>query len=236
MFGPGTTAAAIDAFERRFTHAAGAHFMIAANGKEAYPISEAESLSFRAIYRRRMERARRLRRGALLAVVPLLWLLAQLAHDPPGRMGPAWQAAYLLVMMGLPLFGLIQHPITSDLTKTGIERRLKRRITTRHPPAVTPPATPLGRFAKRLLIAALAIEVAIQLFHAFAGRDELAAHMRVLYGLQSGDESWTARLTGHLSSAILLCVVAGAALLAIDRRNRRAADAAKAAKADGQAS
>lgn len=228
MFGPGTTGAAIDAFESRFTSAAGAHFMIAANGKEAYPIGEAESLAFRALYRRRMRRARWIRRGSFLAVIPLLMLLSAVSDDVPSWALPALRSASALIFLGLPLLGLIQHPIVSDLTKTAIERRLKHRITTRHPPAVTPVATPLGRFAKRLLIAAFAIEAAILLFHAIGGRDELAAHMRVLYGLTSGNEGLAARLTGNLSWVVQFALLTGFLLLMLDRRRKRAAARAKA--------
>jgi hypothetical protein len=54
MFGPSSTAARIDAFESRFAMANGAHFPIAANGKEARPISEAEWIAFRELYRGRI--------------------------------------------------------------------------------------------------------------------------------------------------------------------------------------
>ncbi|MEA3043232.1 MAG: hypothetical protein QOJ53_1249 [Sphingomonadales bacterium] len=228
MFGPGTTGAAIDAFESRFTSAHGAHFLIAANGKEAYPISEAESLAFRALYRRRMERARWIRRGALLGLIPLLIVLGRIAEASPDSLRQAFRDASGLLILGLPLFGLIQHPITSDLTKVGIERRLKRRMTTRYAPAVTPVATPLGRFAKKLLITAFAIEAAIYLFHFFGPIDEFAAHMRVLYGMQSGNESMTARLTGNLSWVVQLSIVTGIILLMVDRRRKRAAERARA--------
>ena len=231
MFGPSTTGAAIDAFESRFTNAAGAHFMIAANGKEAYPIGEAEGLAFRALYRRRMGRARWIRRASLIAVIPLLMLLNTLMPAPSDWLRSALQQASGLLLLGLPLIGLAQHPITSDLTKVGIERKLKHRMTTRFAPAITPVATPLGRFAKRMLIAAVAIEVAILLFHAFGSRDDLAAHMRVLYGLESGNEGLAARLTGNLSWVVQLAIVTGVLLMMLDRRRRRIAERAKAAEA-----
>jgi branched-subunit amino acid transport protein len=234
MFGPGTTGAAIDAFESRFTSAVGAHFMIAANGKEAYPISAAESLAFRALYRRRMERARWIRRGALLGLIPLLMVLGRIAEASPDSLRQAFRDASGLLILGLPLFGFIQHPITSDFTKVGIERRLKRRMTTRHAPAITPVATPLGRFAKRLLITGFAIEGALYVLHALGPREEFAAHMRVLYGLTSGNESLTARLTGNLSWVVLLSIVAAFTLQVVDRRRRRVAAArAKAEAAAG---
>jgi hypothetical protein len=231
MFGPGTTGAAIDAFASRFTSAHGAHFLIAANGKEAYPISEAESLAFRALYRRRMRRARLIRRAALLGVIPLMILNANLMPQERGWLRDAQELAQLLILFGLPLIGLVQHPITSDLTKIGIERPLKRRMTTRFAAAITPVATPLGAFARKVLITGFAIEAAIYLFHAFGPRDELAAHMRVLYGLQSGNEGMTARLTGSLSWVVQLAIFGGIILLIVDRRRKRAAERARDAAA-----
>jgi hypothetical protein len=231
MFGPGTTGAAIDAFESRFTSAGGAHFMIAANGRYAYPISEAESLSFRARYRRVMGRARWIRRAALIAFIPLTIAIATFTPAGPRWLREAFQTLELLALFGLPLFALAQHPIIGDLTKLAIERPLKRRITTRFAAAVTPPTTRLGAFAKKLLITAFAIE--IMLYHGFGSREDYAAYMRSLYGLRSGNEDWTARFTGSLSWVVQLCLVGGAVLLAVDRRNKRAA--AGRAKAEAAA-
>jgi hypothetical protein len=59
--------------------------------------------------------------------------------------------------------------------------------------------------------------------------------MRVLYGLQSGNEGWAARFTGSLSRVVQLCLVAGGVLLMLDRRNKRAAERAKAEAARDQA-
>jgi len=209
--------------------------MIAANRKEAYPISEAESLAFRALYRRRMGRARWIRRGALIGLIPLLMILGRIAEVTPDSMRQAFRDATGLLILCLPLFGLIQHPITSDFTKVGIERRLKRRMTTRHAPAITPVATPLGRFAKKVLITGFAIEAALYLWHALGPREEFAAHMRVLYGLTSGNESMAARLTGNLSWVVLLSIAAAFALQVIDRRRKRAGERAKAEAAAGEA-
>jgi hypothetical protein len=236
MFGPGTTGAAIDAFESRFTSAGGAHFMIAANGKYAYPISEAESLAFRARYRASINRARWIRRGALIAFIPLTVAIGTFMPDGPRWLRDIFQTAELLTLFGLPLFGLAQHPIIGDLTKMAIERPLKRRITTRFAAAVTPVTTRLGAFARKLLITAFAIEIAIMLYHGFGPREDYAAYMRSLYGLQSGNEDWAARFTGSLSRVVQLCLVAGAVLLMVDRRNKRAAERARAeAAARGQA-
>ena len=233
MLGPRTTGAAIDAFESRFTSANGAHFLIAANGKEAWPISEAESLAFRALYRRRMRRARWIRRGALLAFIPLTVMLGTWMPAEPRWLRNAFQTAQLLALFGLPLLGLAQHGITSDLTQRAIARPLKRRITTRFAPAVTPVRTRLGAFARKLLITAVAIEIAIMLYHAFGSREGLAAYMRVLYGLQSGNEDMAARFTGSLSWVVQLCFIAGALLLMVDRRIRNAAARAKAGASPG---
>lgn len=227
MFGPRTTAAAIDAFESRFTSAGGAHFLIAPNGRDAWPISEAESLAFRALYRRRMRRARWLRRGALLAFIPLTVMIGTWMPAEPRWLRNAFQTAQLLALFGLPLLALAQHGITSDLTQRTIARPLKHRITTRYGPAVTPVRTQLGAFARKLLITAVAIEIAIMLYHAFGSRDGLAAYMRVLYGLQSGNEDMVARFTGNLSWVVQLCLIAGALLLMVDRRIRSAAARAK---------
>jgi len=221
MFGPGTTAAAIDAFESRFTSVGGAHFLIAANGREAYPLGEAESLALRERYRRRMGWARWIRRAALFGFIPLTIMIATLTPHDPRWLREAFQTAELLALFGLPLFGLAQHPIVSDLTKLAIERPLKRRITTRYAPAVTPAVTRLGAFAKKLLITAFAMEVAIMLYHSFGPREELAAYLRMLYGLPSGNEGWAARFAGSLSRILQYVLVTGALLLMLDRRNRR---------------
>jgi|GEM_PF-4242174 len=231
MFGPGTTGAAIDSFESRFTSTAVGHFMIAANGSEAYPIGEAESLAFRELYRRRMRRARWIRRASLFAFIPLLILINTWSDEAPDWLRAALQWAHALILLGLPLFGLAQHPITSALTKAAIERPLKRRITTRFAPALTPVATPLGVFAKKVLITAFAIEVAIVVAHALGPRAEYAAHMRVLYGLPVGNESWLAWFTGSLAWWAQLAIFAGVGLLMLDRRGKRAAERAKAAEA-----
>ena len=223
MFGPGTTAAAIDAFESRFTSAAGAHFLIAANGAEAYPVSEAESLAMRELYRRRMGRARWIRRAALFGFIPLTMAIGSAMPHDPRWLRTAFQTAQLLALFGLPLFGLVQHPITSGLIRRAIERPLKRRITTRYAPAVTPVTTRLGAFAKKLLITAFAMEVAIMVYHSLGPREELAAYLRMLYGLPGGNESWAARFTGSLSRILQLVLVAGALLLMLDRRNRSSA-------------
>lgn len=229
MFGPGTTAAAIDAFESRFTNVGGAHFLIAANGREAYPLGEAESLALRERYRRSMGRARWIRRAALFGFIPLTVAIARLTPHDPRWLRTAFQTAELLALFGLPLFGLAQHPIASDLAKRAIERPLKRRITTRYAPAVTPVATRLGAFAKKLLVTAFAIEIALMIYHSLGPREELAAYLRILYGLPAGNEDWAARFTGSLSRILQLVLVAGALLLMLDRRNRRvAAERAKA--------
>jgi hypothetical protein len=74
MHGPITTAGKIDAFEARFTIVGGAHFLIAPNGKEAWPISAAEADAFKALYRRRMQGALAAAVGVYRAVRPALAL------------------------------------------------------------------------------------------------------------------------------------------------------------------
>jgi hypothetical protein len=228
MFGPTTTGGAIDTFESRFTSTAVGHFMIAANGKHAYPISEAESLAFRALYRRRMGRARWIRRIGLLAVIPVLIVINTWSNEAPAWLQEVLRWVHVLTLLALPVVAMVQHPITNLITRTGIERPLKTRMTTRFPEAVTPVVTPLGAFAKKVLITAFAIEVGVALVHAFTPRAELAGHMRVLYGLQSGSESWTAQLTGNIAWYATLAIIGSAILLMIDRRNKRAAAQATA--------
>jgi hypothetical protein len=82
-----------------------------------------------------------------------------------------------------------------------------------------------------VLITAFAIEIAILLYHGLGPREELAQHLQVLYGLQSGNEGWAARLSGSLAWAGQLAILAGALLLMLDRRNKRAAERAKAKEA-----
>lgn len=229
MFGPGSTAGKIDEYESRFTTVNGAHFLIAANGEEAYPISATESREFRDLYRRRMTRAGRIRRLAVLGPFFLL-LFLMLTESLPSWLRPVRQAAGLLVMAALPL-GLIQHPVTSDLARMSIERRLKRRITTRFPAAVTLALTPLGRFAKRLLIACVALEIGMAAVHAIVGMDALAEHMRVMYRQGDGAEGMLAQVTGNLAWGVQFAAMLGIVLMIVDRRSRRLA-AERAAEAD----
>jgi hypothetical protein len=231
MFGPTTTGGAIDTFESRFTSTAVGHFMIAANGKEAYPLSEAESLAFRALYRRRMGRARWIRRIGLFAVIPVLILINTWSDEAPAWLQAILRWVHALTILALPVVAMAQHPITSLLTRAGIERPLKNRMTTRLPAAVTPVTTPLGAFARKMLITAFVIEAAIALVHAFTPRAEVAGHMRVFTGLRSGSESWTAQLTGNIAWYAILAMIVSAILLMIDRRNKRAAARAKAEQA-----
>jgi hypothetical protein len=224
MLDPTSTARKIDEFESRFTTVNAAHFLIAANGKEAYPISAAEASEFKALYRRRMMWARWLRRIVVIGPFALLFLT-------PSALGPylfAWGVAPYLLF--LPL-GLIQHPIVSDLTKVSIERRLKRRITTRLPAAVTPARTPLGRFARRLLLTCIALEIGMVALHAMMGMDALAEHMRIMYRQGNGHEGLLAQVTGNLVWGVLLAAMFSMALMMVDRWSRRLA-AVRAEKAE----
>lgn len=229
MFGPRSTAGKIDEYESRFTIVNGAHFLIAGNGREAWPISAAEAAEFKALYRRRMERARWIRRSVFL--VPLLFILLDILSLPP----PDALAIVLLplYLIAVPV-SLAQHPITSDLTRAGIERRLKRRITTRLPAAITPPLTPLGRFGKRLLIACVAIELGTIALHLALGRDAYAQHMRILYRVGNGQEGLLAQITGNLAWGAQFAAMLAILLLIVDRRSRRLA-AERAKQADESA-
>lgn len=235
MLGAPTTGVAIEAFESRFTWANGAPFLIAANGKEAIPISEAEGIAWRDLYRRRMVRARWIRRLALLGTIPFLMLLGQLLPRPSEEWRPFLQQLTGLVLLGVPALGLIQHPLTSFLTIRAIERPLARRITTRFEKAVTRNRTPLGRLAIGLIIGAVAIHALLGVVHALVPTAEYAAHMRVLYGLRAGNESWTALITGNLSKYSFFALVIGLLLMSVDRRKRREAEAAAAAERDAGA-
>jgi hypothetical protein len=231
MFGPATTAGLIDEYESRFTTANGARFLIARAGDEAWPISEQESIAFRDRYRRRMMRARLIRRFSLI-VFPVLLVLGWLLPREPHWFIKAYQGLTALALFAAPLLGLLQHRLTSDITRTGIERALERRITTRHDPAITPSATPLARVVRNTLILAGAILLAIEIGHMIGPREELAAHIRVLTGLTAGNESPLARFTGTLAYMLYWTTVTGAVLLWFDRRKRRRAAAGSRPRAD----
>lgn len=231
MFGPATTAGLIDEYESRFTTANGARFLIARAGDNAWPISEQESAEFRDRYRRRMMRARLIRRFSLI-VFPLLLVLGWQLPREPRWFIEAYQGLTALALFAAPLLGFLQHKLTSDITKAGIERPLERRITTRHDPAITPAATPLARVVRNTLILAGAILVAIEIGHMIGPREELAAHMRVLTGLTAGNESLLARFTGTLAYMLYWTMLVGAGLLWFDRRKRRRAAAGSGPQAD----
>ena len=228
MFGYGFTDEALSKFESRLTIVNGAHFFIAANRREAYPISAAEAVAFRDLYRRRMERARWIRRLSLMLIIPVAILLINLAPREPRWLGDAFIAAALVILFLGPQFTVLQHPITSWLTRNSIERQLQRRLTTRLEAAVKPRFSPLGRFAGTLLIAALSIEIGSIVIHAIGGQEELAAHMRVFTGLTDGHEGWLARVTGNLSWFGFIALAAAFVLLMVDRRRKRAAERAEA--------
>lgn len=223
MYGPSTTAGKIDAFETRFTRVNGGHFLIAPDGKEAWPISAAEDAEFKALYRRRMERARWFRRGLLLGPL-LLIVLTMISFPVPDSLAAILLPLYLLA---IPI-GLIQHPVTSDFTIRRIERGLKHRITTRFPAAITPPLTPLGHFGRRLLFACVALEIGMIGFRLLLNREALAEHMRVMYRHTNGHEGVLAQVTGNLAWGLQYAALLAIVLLFIDRRSRRlAAERAK---------
>ena len=227
MFGPTTTAGKIDEFETRFTRVNGADFFITANGKEAWPVSAAEAEDFKALYRRRMARAKWIRRALLIGPI-LLILLSMLSAALPDGLAAIVFPIYFL---SIPT-ALAQHPITSDLTRVGIERRLKHRITTRLPAAITPALTPVGRFGRQLLFACVAIEIGMIAMRFCLPRPLLAEHMRILYRMGNGQEGPFALVTGNLAWASHYALFLAIMLLLIDRRSRRkAAEQAKAVEA-----
>lgn len=222
MHGPISTAGKIDQFESRFTLVGGAHFLIAPNGEEAWPVSAAEAAEFKGLYRRRMERARWIRRAVF--IVPFGLLLLSMA----GAAVPDWLAAWVLMLYLVavpPAF--LQHKLTSDLTRRGIERQLQRRITTRLQAAITPERTMAGVFGKRLLMTCVAVEIGVIALHLAMDRAAFAAHMRVLYGRTAGNESVLAQLTGHLAWLAQYGLVLAVLLMIADRliRRRRASSA-----------
>jgi hypothetical protein len=220
MLGPATTAGLIDEYESRFTTANGARFLIARAGDEAWPISEQESIEFRDRYRRRMMRARLIRRVSLI-VFPVLLVLGWLLPREPRWFIEAYQGLTALALFAAPLLGFLQHRLTSDVTRAGVERLLERRITTRHDPAITPSATPLARVVRKTLILVGLILLTIEIGHLIGPREELAAHIRVLAGLTAGNESPLARFTGTLAYMLYWTGLIGAVLLWLDRRKRR---------------
>lgn len=228
MLGYGFTNEALSRFESRLTIVNGAHFFIAANRREAYPISAAEAVAFRDLYRRRMERARWIRRLGLFLIIPVAILLINLAPREPRWLGGAFITVALVILFLGPQYTVFQHPITSWLTRNSIERQLQRRLTTRLAAAVKPRFSPLGRFAGTLLIAALAIEIGSVVIHAVGGQEALAEHMRVLTGLTDGHEGWLARVTGNLSWFGYIAIAVAFVLLIVDRRRKRAAERAEA--------
>lgn len=156
----GTTAGKIDDFEARFTNVRGAHFLIAGNGREAWPVTATEAEAYKALYRRRMVIARWIRRIAVAAPILLFMLFWSIPVGPKpvaAVIGYAFGGLFLFAInVGLP-----QHPITSWVTKRGIERRLRDRLRTGMQAAVTPAYTPLGRFARRLLVIGLIMELVL---------------------------------------------------------------------------
>lgn len=230
MHGPTSTAGKIDQFETRFTMVGGAHFMIAGNGKEAWPVSAAEAEAFKSLYRRRMIRARWIRRGVILTPLLFIWLNILLSDQPESVRALLGVAAATLFVIGIPL-AFLQHALTGDLTRWGIERQLSRRITTRLPEAITPPLTPVGHFGRRLLFACIALELGMIVLHLAMGEGALAEHMRVLYGQTSGNEGPLARFTGNLAWVTQLALMLAIVLMIVDRRiRRRRAEEAKAAE------
>ena len=232
MFGPTTTAGKIDDYETRFTIVNGAHYLIAGRGKEAWPIGAAEAEGYKAHYRRRMIQARWLRRGLILT--PILIILFNAFFPLPKTefvRSTVGTVTALLLVFGIPLSFLLHH-IISDLTRTGIERRLRDRITTRMIEAVTPQLTRFGRLGRKLLFACVALEIGMAVLHILLGRDALAQHLRIMTRLGNGQEEMLARVTGNLAWVLQFAMMLAILLLLVDRRGRRrAAELAKQAEA-----
>lgn len=226
MFGPTTTAGKIDAFETRFTTVSGMHFLIAPGGREAWPISQVEAADFKALYRRRMLRARWIRRSLLIGPL-LLIVLAMIAFPVPDSLAAVLLPLYLLA---IPV-GLIQHRVTGDLTVRRIERGLRHRIVSRFPAALTPALTPLGRYGRQLLLACVAVELGIIGFRLLLSREALAEHLRVLYGHATGHEAMLAQVSGTIAWVVQYAAVLAIVLMILDRRARRRAAARREAEA-----
>jgi preprotein translocase subunit SecG len=135
---------------------------------------------------------------------------------------PDWLGAWVLILYlpGIPL-AFLQHALTSDLTRRGIERQLQRRITTRLPAAITPQLTGIGHFGRRLLIACVAVEFGMIALHILMGEGALAEHMRVFHGQTVGNEGTLAVLTGTLAWVTQFALILAILLLIVDRRVRR---------------
>jgi hypothetical protein len=219
MFGTTTTAGLIDEFESRFTTDGGARFLIARAGDEAWPISERESIQFRERYRRRMMRARLIRRVSMLLFPALLVLGWQLPREPRW-LTEAVQVLIVLALFTGPFFGSLQHQLTSDITQKEIEREIERRISTSFEPAITPAEPAFARVVRKVLILAGMILLAMEISHLLGPREEFAGHIRVLTGLTAGNESALARLTGTLAYWLTWMILIGSLLLWLGRRER----------------
>ena len=92
------------------------HFLIDGRGGEAWPLSAQESDEFRALYRRRMNRARWIRRGLLLLFPILLVIGWQLPREPRWLI-QAYATVTALSLFVSPWLGFLQHKLTSDITK-----------------------------------------------------------------------------------------------------------------------
>jgi hypothetical protein len=230
MLGFGTTAGKIDDFETRFTVVNGAHFLIAGNGAEAWPISAAEATEFKALYRGRMIRARWLRRLTVLGPI-LLILLGNMSWGWPKPVLAAMGTAAALLILAALTFGIQYHPLISYVTKVEIERRLKRRIATNMPAALTPSMTPLGRFARRLLFVCVALEIGLGLLHLLVGPTIFAEFLSLNDGSGYAHLAWLIWLTPGLSSLIHAGLLVAILLLVLDRWSRR--QAAKQANPSG---
>lgn len=223
MLGFGTTAGKIDDFEARFTNVNGAHFLIARDGKQAWPITAMEAEAFKARYRHRMIRARWIRRITVATPV-LLILFGNAAWIPPPVRAVFGAAAVTLILCAL-CFGIQQHVIVSFVTKAGIEHELRNRVATGMRAAVTPNLTPLGRFGRRLLFTCIALEISLGLLHLLLGPTIFAGWLGATTWLGRENVEWFFLLTLPLSLIARGLMLVAALLLIVDRSARRRAAA-----------
>lgn len=221
MLGIGTTAGKIDDFEARFTNVNGAHFLIAGNSSEAWPITAAEAEALKSLYRRRMVVARWIRRIGLVSPILCLVIGWNLPAEAKTLRAIVGMAATILILFAMTV-AIQQHPLTSWVTKWGIERRLRHRITTRMQAAVTPAITPLGRFARRLLLVSLIMELGLAALFMTFGPTIFAEWL----GTQAEwPATWLVLLLGTLQKLTHAGLLFAFVLLVIDRRSRRQAAA-----------
>jgi hypothetical protein len=227
MLGFGTTAGKIDDFEARFTMVNGAHFLIARDGKQAWPITATEAETFKARYRGRMMWARWIRR--ITIGVPILLILFGNATWLPQPVRAAFGVIATVLILCALTFGIQQHIVVSFVTKLEIERALRHRIATGMRAAITPSLTPLGRLGRRLLFAGIAMEVGLGLLHLLLGPTIFAEWLGITAWLGETNVHRFLLQTlaiGWIARALLLLAIL---MLIVDRWIRRKTPETRAA-------